>query len=188
MSSEEITASSRAEWRHWLANNGKLAKRIFLIYYKKDSGIPSIRYREAVEEALCFGWIDSTVKKIDEKSYKQLFTPRKSTSTWSKINKELVSMLEEQGLMTDSGRFCIEIAKKNGSWDILNDCDNLIIPSDLQAHLTPDLEKIFQNLSPSKKRQYLWEIKQKKRTESRQKAIQKVCNSLRLKEKNVDKI
>ena len=185
---EEITASNRAEWRAWLAQNGKSAKNISLIYYKKHSGVPSISYREAVEEALCFGWIDSTARKVDEKRYKQTFTPRKCTSTWSKINKELVVMLEEKGLMTDEGRKCIEVAKQNGSWDLLTDCDNHVIPPDFQACLTPELEKIFHSLTSSQKRLYLWRIKEKKGDVARQKAIQTVCESLQLKKQNSVKI
>ncbi|MGL5721011.1 MAG: YdeI/OmpD-associated family protein [Brevinema sp.] len=188
MIQEEIILSSRAEWRAWLAQNGASSSKIYVVYHKKDSGVPSILYREAVEEALCFGWIDSTVKRIDDKRYKQLFTPRKATSTWSKLNKNLVAMLEEQGLMTDAGRKCIDVAQQNGSWDLLTDSDNHVIPPDFQAQLTPELEKIFHSLTPSQKSMHLRHIGLKKGSVARQKVILHVCEHLRLKKQNPAKM
>ena len=126
---EEISTfypKSRSEWREWLAQNHASEKSIWLIYYKTDSGFPSVKYSEAVDEALCFGWIDSTVKTIDNQSYRQFFSPRKPKSVWSKINKAKVEKLIEADLMTEAGMATIGIAKKNGSWYILDEAEALI--------------------------------------------------------------
>lgn len=95
-------AKNRAAWRRWLEKNHATEKSVWLILYKKNSGIPSIYYPEAVDEALCFGWIDSKANTRDTESYYQYFAQRKPTSKWSKVNKEKVAQLEKAGLMTDA--------------------------------------------------------------------------------------
>ena len=100
---ETIYAKNRAGWRAWLAKNYLLKKEIWLIYYKKDSGMPRVAYSDAVEEALCFGWIDSTVKSLGKKRYCQRFTPRRDSNNWSELNKERARKLIKAGLMTGAG-------------------------------------------------------------------------------------
>lgn len=100
---ETIYAVDRNTWRDWLEKNHDTASGIYLIYYKVKSGKPSILYSEAVKEALCFGWIDSKVKSLDEERYQQIFTPRKLKSVWSKLNKQYIEELIDQGLMTEAG-------------------------------------------------------------------------------------
>ncbi|MGL5956445.1 MAG: YdeI/OmpD-associated family protein [Brevinema sp.] len=182
----ELFFTNREEWRVWLEEYGTEYSAIDLVYAKKSSGIPSLIYKEALEEALCFGWIDSTVRSIDNLYYKQRFTPRKSISVWSKFNKNLVSRLIQEKRMHKNGYQSIDIAKKNGSWDILTDCYEHRIPEDLRALWNADLEAVFHRQNDRQKTQYLWLIKQKKRPESRAKAIQQVINSL--KEKMINKI
>ena len=105
---------TRKEWRDWLAKNHAKYAGIWFVYYKKQTGKPRVSYDEAVEEALCFGWIDSLPRKIDEKRSKLLFTPRKPKSVWSKLNKTRIERLIENGLMTEVGLAKIEATKGTG--------------------------------------------------------------------------
>ena len=100
---EAIYLKTRSEWRIWLEQNGSREKEVWLIYYKKHSGKPSITYEDAVQEALCFGWIDGIIKRLDEDRYAQKFTPRKPTSRWSALNIKRVQKLIDAGLMNTSG-------------------------------------------------------------------------------------
>lgn len=127
---ESIYASDRAVWRSWLERNHLTSSGIWLIYYKVKSGKPSVLYAEAVKEALCFGWIDSKVKSIDEERYQQIFTPRKPKSVWSKLNKQYIEELIDQGLMTDAGLAKITAAQQDNSWTILDAIEALIMPVD----------------------------------------------------------
>ena len=113
---ERYYARDRKEWRKWLEKNHDTSPGVWLIYHKKCSDEPCVSYDEAVEEALSFGWIDSKVNKLDDERYMQVFTPRKPKSIWSKLNKQRVKKLIEQGLMTSAGLEKIEAAKEDGSW------------------------------------------------------------------------
>ncbi len=121
-------SKDRKAWRNWLEKNHNASPGIWLIYYKKDSGKSRVAYADAVEEALCFGWIDSTMNPIDADSYMQLFTPRKEKSGWSKLNKERVEKLIQLGLMTDAGMKKIELAKKHETWNKLDHIEAFTIP------------------------------------------------------------
>ena len=132
---ESFYPKSRQEWREWLQVNHATKQSIWLIYYKKKSNLPTVLYNDAVDEALCFGWIDSKAKPIDEDKYMQFFTKRKPKSIWSKINKEKIERLTKEGLMTKAGFEIIEIAKQNGSWTILDEAEALVIPEDLDQEL-----------------------------------------------------
>ena len=123
---------NRAEWLAWLAKNHASEQSIWLVYYRASTNKPSLSWGEAVEEALCFGWIDSTKKTLDEERYMQYFSKRKSNSMWSRINKEKVAQLIQDNLMTKAGLESIAIAKKNGSWSILDNVENLVVPEDLK--------------------------------------------------------
>ncbi|MFC2104415.1 YdeI family protein [Bacteroidota bacterium] len=113
---ESIYCKNRDEWRAWLENNHAFTNEIWLIYYKKHTKKPTVVYDEAVEEALCFGWIDSTVKRIDEEIYMQKYTPRNDKSMWSLVNKKRVEKMIKEKKMTKAGLQKVEIAKKNGQW------------------------------------------------------------------------
>jgi uncharacterized protein YdeI (YjbR/CyaY-like superfamily) len=125
---EIFLAASHTAWRKWLEENHLSKQAVWLVLYNKSSDKKSITWREAVDVALCFGWIDSKKIKIDNETSHQFFSKRKPNSTWSKINKEKVSELIESGLMTDAGYKSIETAKQNGSWAILDEVEALIIP------------------------------------------------------------
>lgn len=127
-------AESQAAWRQWLAENHVAEKSVWLKIYKKTSSIPSVYYSEAVDEALCFGWIDSAAKKGDGDYYLQFFARRNPKSNWSAVNKAKVEKLVQAGLMTDAGQALIDLAKQTGTWTALDDVENLITPPDLQVY------------------------------------------------------
>ena len=173
---EVFYPKSRQEWREWLQVNHATKQSIWLIYYKKKSNLPTVLYNDAVEEALCFGWIDSKAKPIDEEKYMQFFTKRKPKSIWSKINKEKIERLTKEGLMTKAGFEIMEIAKQNGSWTILDEAEALVIPKDLDQELQkrPIAKSYFFGLSRSDKRNILQWLVLAKRQETREKRIAEV--------------
>jgi uncharacterized protein YdeI (YjbR/CyaY-like superfamily) len=126
-------APTQAEWRNWLMENHEKETSVWLILYKKDSAEASIPHTNAVDEALCFGWIDSLTLKRDDQSRYQLFSKRKPKGNWSAINKAKALNMIQLGLMTEAGSRTIAIAKANGMWDALNDVERLIVPEDLQC-------------------------------------------------------
>ena len=170
---ERYYAKNRAEWRAWLEANHTTEDGVWLIYYKKESGKPRVDYDEAVEEALCFGWIDSRPNKIDDESYMQLFSPRKAKSPWSRLNKERIKRLIEQGLMTPAGMTKIEAAKRDGSWTIYDEIEDIVIPDDLAAALMDNeaARVNFEAFGDSYKKGILWWIKTAKRPETRAKRV-----------------
>lgn len=182
MSNKEIETycpKSQTEWRQWLEENHQSKQSVWLIYYTKKSTIPSLSWSEAVDEALCFGWIDSTRKKIDDFSFMQFFSKRKPKSNWSKINKEKVANLIEQGLMTEAGLVSIETAKQNGYWTILDEVEELIIPKDLEIAFEKykGSKDYFLSLSKSTRKIILSWIVLSKKQETRQKRIDEVVES-----------
>jgi uncharacterized protein YdeI (YjbR/CyaY-like superfamily) len=168
-----LTVKDRKTWRAWLSKNHAKLKEIWLVFYKKHTGKPTIAYEDAVQEALCFGWIDSTVRKIDEERYMQLFTPRKAGSNWSDLNKRRVKKLTDEGLMTEAGLRKIEEAKKDGSWKNLDAVEKLKVPPDLLKALSANsnAKKNFKGLSPSRKKQFLYWIASAKTEVTRKKRI-----------------
>ena len=175
---ETFYPKSRQEWREWLQHNHDKKQSVWLQYFKKKSNHPTIEYSDAVDEALCFGWIDSKTKKLDDVKYIQFFCRRKPNSVWSKVNKEKVERLMNEGLMTQSGIDIIERAKSNGSWTILDGVEALIIPLDLEDAFKnrPDAKTFFLNLSRSDKRNLLQWLVLAKRKETRQNRIQEIVN------------
>jgi uncharacterized protein YdeI (YjbR/CyaY-like superfamily) len=166
-------ANSRSSWRKWLEKNHEKEQKIWLIIYKKESGKPSVYYSEAVDEALCFGWIDSAPRKRDEESYYQYFTKRSPKSNWSVVNKNKVAKLMEQGLMTDAGLAMVELAKKSGTWNSLDKVHNLDLPEDLQKALAKNkrAQANWETFAPSARRGILEWILNAKRPETRLKRI-----------------
>ncbi|WP_340062963.1 YdeI/OmpD-associated family protein [Ascidiimonas aurantiaca] len=175
---ETFHAKYRNEWRAWLEKNHSTEKSVWLIIYKKESETPSIYYPEAVEEALCFGWIDSKPNKRDEYSYYQFFSKRNPKSNWSQLNKEKVTKLIEQGLMQPAGYEMIKIAKQNGTWTALDEVENLIIPDDLQELFSNNKKAYenWENFPPSSKRGILEWILNAKKPETRQKRIEETVS------------
>jgi len=173
---ETFYPKTRQEWREWLQDNHDKKKSIWLIYYKKNSNFPTVSYNDAVDEALCFGWIDSKSKPIDENKFMQFFCRRKPNSVWSKVNKGKIERLTKEGLMTKAGFEIIEKAKQNGYWTILDEAEALIIPADLENEFQKRLnaKQYFLNLSRSDKRNILQWLTLAKRQETRQKRITEI--------------
>jgi uncharacterized protein YdeI (YjbR/CyaY-like superfamily) len=130
--------ASRAEWRQWLATHHASAPGVWLVYCKKASGRLSVAYAEAVEEALCFGWIDSHPRKLDADRTQLLFTPRKPKSGWSKVNKERLTRLESAGQLMPAGLAAIARARQNGAWESLDAAEAGTVPADLATALAAD--------------------------------------------------
>ncbi len=180
---ETFHAKTRADWRKWLEKNHLTEKSVWLIIYRKESDIPSIYYPEAVDEALCFGWIDSKPNKRDNNSYFQFFSKRNPKSNWSKVNKEKVDKLIAQGLMESKGLEMIEIAKQNGTWTALDEVEKFTIPDDLKELFEKNKTALenWEKFSRSSKRGILEWIMNAKRPETRKKRIEE---TLALAEKN----
>ncbi|GAB4180683.1 MAG: YdeI/OmpD-associated family protein [Coleofasciculaceae cyanobacterium] len=176
---ETFQATNRQQWREWLDKNHHTSLGVWLIYYKVKSGKSSVQYSEAVKEALCFGWIDSQVKSLDEERYMQLYTPRKPKSVWSKLNKQYIQELIAQDLMTEAGLEKIEAAKKDGSWNKLDAIEELIIPADLKQALTANetARMHFEAFSNSTKKNILYWIESAKRPETRLRRIEQTISS-----------
>ena len=172
------------EWRSWLEENHNSSTGIYLIFYKVGSSKESMRWEEAVKEALCFGWIDSTVKKLDEERRRQYFSPRNHKSVWSKVNKTYIKELTKNNLMHEAGLAIIKIAKQNGCWNALDDVENLIIPEELQIEFNkhPIAFENYKNFSKSYRKGYLYWLNQAKREVTRQKRINEIIS---LCEKNI---
>jgi len=170
----EITCpANRRQWRQWLQKNHSKKPSVWLMCYKKKSKQPTISWSDAVDEALCFGWIDSIRKTIDEERFVQFFSKRKACSTWSKVNKEKIETLIDKGLMAQAGFESIERAKQNGSWAILDKVEELIIPKDLvkQFKTRPGSKEFFLSLSKSVRKAMLQWITLAKQEETRQRRI-----------------
>lgn len=174
-----LYAKDRSIWRKWLAKHHEKVSAIWLILYHKKSDKPCINYSESVEEALCFGWIDSVKYKRDAESAYQMFTPRKPKSIWSKLNKERVELMTNAGLMTHAGQKLIDIAKQTGTWDALNEIDNETIPYDLQIAFKKNriAQTHFESFSSSLKKIILYWIQSAKRPETRAKRILATINA-----------
>ncbi len=179
-----IHPATLAEWRDWLAANHTRAEGVWLIYNKKSAGRPTVGYEAAVEEALCFGWVDSKGNKLDDERTMLWFAPRQPGSGWSRPNKERVERLIADGRMTPTGLAKIEAAQADGSWSLLDAVENLEIPDDLAAELAryPDARARFDAFPPSARRGILEWIVQARRPETR---ARRVAETARLAQENV---
>jgi uncharacterized protein YdeI (YjbR/CyaY-like superfamily) len=178
---EELYFKTSKEWRHWLSLNYDSSIGVYLILYKISSDQPSMRWEEAVRVALCFGWIDSTVKKLDDERRRQLFTPRNAKSAWSKLNKMHIEELMVDELMHKSGLCKIEDAKKDGSWTALDNVENIIIPEDLQLEF--DNNHIayanYKGFAQSYRKGYLYWLNSGKRKATRDRRIAEIIKLCR---------
>lgn len=176
---EDYCPRDKNDWRKWLKLNHDKKYGVWLIFNKKKSSNYNLSWSESVDEALCFGWIDSTKRAIDSTQYKQYFSKRKAKSNWSKINKDKVKTLIDQGLMEEAGYKSIEIAKENGSWTFLDDVEALVIPDDLKSELAVynGSMEFFNSLSKSEKKGLLYWVKSAKRKETRQKRILEIAEN-----------
>jgi uncharacterized protein YdeI (YjbR/CyaY-like superfamily) len=172
---EPLMFTTREEWRAWLEENHDHVDGVWLAYYKKATGKPSVTYEEAVEEAICFGWIDSNVKSIDSERYRQWYSRRNINSAWSESNKDRVVRMIAQGKMTEAGMAAVRAAKSGGHWEELAPVENLVMSPELETALAanPRAQENFSHLSPSHKKQYLFWIHSAKTDETRKKRIKK---------------
>lgn len=177
---EEYCPGSRQDWRNWLASNHEKKDSIWLIFYKKKSPLHNLTWSESVDEALCFGWIDSIKKSIDSERFKQYFSKRKAKSNWSKINKDKIKLLSEQGLMAPAGYNSIEIAKENGSWTLLDEIEALVVPHELKEELKKEegAWDFFNALSRSKRKILLYWVISAKRPETKLKRIKEIMENV----------
>jgi uncharacterized protein YdeI (YjbR/CyaY-like superfamily) len=159
-----------------LEKNHVKEKSVFLIIYRKKCDVPSVYYSEAVDEALCFGWIDSVPKKRDSISYYVLFSKRNPKSNWSRVNKTKVERLLKEDKITAAGQKMIDLAKASGTWTALDHVSDLLVPEDLQNMLSENKKalKHFESFSPSAKRGILEWIHSAKRLETRQKRLKEI--------------
>jgi uncharacterized protein YdeI (YjbR/CyaY-like superfamily) len=166
------------EWREWLHDNHHSSKGVHLVFYRVNSDKESMRWEDAVQVAICYGWIDSTVKKLDEERRRQMFTPRKDKSVWSKLNKTYIEKLIADNLMHESGLKKIETAKKNGSWISLDAVESLEMPKDLEQAFAKSKKALdnYNGFSPSYRKSYLYWLNQAKREETRTARITQIIS------------
>jgi uncharacterized protein YdeI (YjbR/CyaY-like superfamily) len=176
---ETYYPKTKQHLRKWLEKNHLTKDAVWLIFYKKHTGEPTVNWSDAVDEALCFGWIDSKGETIDDNTFRQYFCKRKPSSTWSKINKQKIENLVSKGLMTSAGLAVIEVAKQNGSWTILDEVEELIIPLDLEEAFTKldNSKDYFLALSKSRKKVLLQWIALAKTASTRQKRILEIAEN-----------
>ena len=183
---KEVHFKNRKEWRGWLSENHDKETGVWLVFLKKEIDKPTIEYEDSVEEALCFGWIDSIIKKIDEEKYARKFTPRKPDSRWSELNKKRVEKMIQAGLMTPFGLEKIKAAQKSGLWE---KTDRPQLSFEMSSEFAEALEKSpkakenFEKLAPSYQKQYLGWIEVAKQPETRKKRIKESISLLNKGEK-----
>lgn len=181
-----IEFENAADWRQWLGEHYRDTDGIWIRFYKKASGVPSVTYAEALDGALCFGWIDGQAKRYDEPSYLQKFTPRRARSLWSKRNIEYVARLTEVGLMMPAGLAEVERAKADGRWEAAYDKPSeMTIPDDFLAELDkrPTAKAFFETLNKSNKYAIGWRLQTAKTPETRNRRQVKILAMLEAGEK-----
>ena len=181
---EIVQVVDRAAWRAWLAKHHEQTAGIWLAMPRKGSDASAPTYDEAVEEALCHGWIDSTANTLDEQWSLLYFAPRKRGSAWARTNKERIARLARDGLIAPAGQAVIDRAKEDGSWTALDSVEALEVPADLAEALAenPTAAGYFDAFPPGAKKQILWWVVSAKRPETRAK---RVAETVRLAEQNV---
>lgn len=174
---ETFYPTSQKEWRAWLQKNHESTPAIWLLQYKAKSGIPSLSWSEAVDEALCFGWIDSIRKSVDHEKFIQCFSKRKPKSGWSKINKAKIEVLIAEGRMAKAGFESIETAKQNRSWTLLDEVEELMVPEELKKAFDSfeGSEAFFMSLSKSTRKHMLHWVTLAKRPETKEKRSSEIA-------------
>jgi uncharacterized protein YdeI (YjbR/CyaY-like superfamily) len=173
-----VEVQDRATWRAWLAAHHATASGAWMVTWRRGSGHPALDYEDAVEEALCFGWVDSTGGRVDDQRSKLYFAPRKPRSMWAASNKARVERLIASGLMTPAGLAAIEAARANGSWTVLDSVERLEVPDDLAAALDaqPNAANSFAAFPPSARKQLLAQVALARRPETRAARIARIAS------------
>lgn len=174
---ERIHPDSLVEWSRWLEQNHERPAGVWLVSWKKSTGRQAFGYEDAVVEALRFGWIDSKGGKVDEERTMLWFAPRRKSSAWSRSNKERIARLEREGRLEPAGRRSVEAAKANGTWTLLDDVEDLVVPEDLAAALDarPGARGSWDAFPPSARRQSLYWIAEAKRPETRSRRVEETA-------------
>jgi len=173
----QVHAETREAWRDWLAAHHGTATGAWLVSWKKATGRPAVGYDAAVEEALCVGWVDSTARRLDDERSMLYVAPRKPRSGWSRPNKERVARLTAAGRMRPAGQAVVEAAQADGSWSLLDDVENLVVPDDLRAALDAldGAADHWEAFPRSARRGILEWIVQAKRPETRAKRVEETA-------------
>ncbi|MBS1486169.1 MAG: YdeI/OmpD-associated family protein [Bacteroidetes bacterium] len=177
-----VSFVSSKEWRKWLAMNYAKTNGVWLRFFKKDSGEKTVTYPEALEEALCYGWIDGQANKYDVKSYIQKFTPRRPRSIWSKRNAEKAERLIQEGKMKKAGMQQIELAKADGRWQRAYDSSkNMKVPEDFLKQLSKNkkAKTFFDGLNKANLFAIVWRLQTAKKPETREKRLKKILVMMR---------
>jgi uncharacterized protein YdeI (YjbR/CyaY-like superfamily) len=181
-----IAFPTQQDWADWLEKNHKDSKGIWLRFYKKNSKIPTVTYDEALDEALCYGWIDGQLQTYDELSYAQRFTPRRARSPWSKRNILKIQKLEKEGRMKPSGSKEVEAAKADGRWERAYDpSSEMEMPADFMAELAKESSALafFESLNKANKYAIAWRLQTARRPETRDKRMKEILEMMRKGEK-----
>jgi uncharacterized protein YdeI (YjbR/CyaY-like superfamily) len=176
-SDERFHAETRQQWRAWLAEHHADSPRVWVVTWKRATGRPAPSYEELVEEALCYGWVDSTAGTVDDERAIMRFTPRKPGSGWARTNKVRVERLVAEALMAAAGLAVVRRAQDDGSWSLLDDVENLVVPADLAAALDalPPARANFDAFPPSARKHILAWLVQAKRAETREGRVRKAA-------------
>jgi uncharacterized protein YdeI (YjbR/CyaY-like superfamily) len=172
-----VSFASLKEWRKWIAVNHAKSKGVWLHFFKKDSGEKTVTYAEALEEALCYGWIDGQANKFDTKSYIQKFTPRRSKSIWSKRNTEIAERLIQEGKMQKAGMQQVELAKADGRWQQAYDSPkDMKVPEDFLRQLSKNkkAKTFFDGLNKANQYAIAWRLQTAKKAETREKRLKEI--------------
>jgi uncharacterized protein YdeI (YjbR/CyaY-like superfamily) len=181
-----LSFNSQKAWADWLHSNHNTFPGIWIRFYKKNSGVDTVTYDDALEIALCYGWIDSLVNKYDELSYIQKFTPRKPKSIWSKRNTEKVEVLIKAGLMQPAGYEQIELAKADGRWDAAyNSSSNMTFPDEFLTALSKNkkAQMFFDTLNKTNKYAIAWRLETAKKPETKMRRMHQILEMLEKEEK-----
>lgn len=180
-----ITPKSRAVWRAWLERHHAMRSEVWVVFYKRHTGKPTLSYADAVEEALCFGWIDGIRRSIDAARYMHRFSPRRPDSRWSATNRRRAARLAKSGAMTPAGQRAIDAARRNGTWSVPPPTVDLSMPSELAEGLRGNAAAaaFFDSLAPSYQRQFVGWIAMARREETRQRRVAKAIELLERGEK-----
>lgn len=176
---QHLSFANREEWRAWLETHHATAQEAWVLHAKKKAARPAVTYEEAVEEALCFGWIDGLLHRVDEETYALRYSPRKRRSVWSVVNQARVEKLIKEGRMTGAGLAKVAEAQENGEWDAATAREDVsVLPADLAAALeSHEALAAFDGWAASRKKQYLYWLSTAKRPETRQKRIQAIVDA-----------